>query len=74
VLFYDDVVAHPLDIDGSISPFIMVVGGLGYIGSHTVLDLLREGYNVLTIDDLSNSYENVLSRVRTLAVELCTAQ
>lgn len=37
----------------------MVIGGLGYIGSHTVLELLKEGYNVLIIDNLSNSYENV---------------
>ncbi len=74
VLFDDDVVADPLDIAGSSSTFIMVVGGLGYIGSHTVLELLKEGYNVLVIDDLSNSYEDVLSRVRCLAIEFCTAQ
>lgn len=73
VLFDDDVVADPLNIDGSTSSFIMVVGGLGYIGSHTVLELLKEGYNVLVIDDLSNSYESVLSRVRSLAIDFCTA-
>ncbi|KAF1835304.1 UDP-glucose 4-epimerase [Decorospora gaudefroyi] len=74
VLFDDDVVADPLDIAGSSSPFIMVVGGLGYIGSHTVLELLKEGYNVLVIDDLSNAYENVLSRIKSLAVEYCATQ
>jgi UDP-glucose 4-epimerase len=74
VLFDDDVAADPLNIDGFTSDFIMVVGGLGYIGSHTVLELLKEGYNVLVIDDLSNSYENVLSRVRILAADFCTAQ
>ncbi|KAH8723258.1 hypothetical protein GQ44DRAFT_761272 [Phaeosphaeriaceae sp. PMI808] len=74
VLFDDDVAADPLDINGSGSPFIMVVGGLGYIGSHTTLELLKEGYNVLVIDDLSNSYENVLERIRTLAMEFCTAE
>ena len=73
VLFDDDVVADPLDIAGSDSPFIMVVGGLGYIGSHTTLELLKEGYNVLVIDDLSNSYENVLSRIKILALEFCAA-
>jgi UDP-glucose 4-epimerase len=52
----------------------MVVGGLGYIGSHTVLELLKEGYNVLVIDDLSNSYADVLSRIRTLAVDFCAIQ
>jgi UDP-glucose 4-epimerase len=65
------VAADPLDINGYGLPFIMVVGGLGYIGSHTVLELLKESYNVLVIDDLSNSYADVLSRIRTLAVDFC---
>lgn len=73
LLFDDDVMADPLDIDGLDSSFIMVVGGLGYIGSHTTLELLKEGYNVLVIDDLSNSYENVLDRVRNLAADYCAA-
>jgi UDP-glucose 4-epimerase len=74
VLFDDDIAADPLHINGSDSRFIMVVGGLGYIGSHTTLELLKEGYNVVVVDDLSNSYENVLSRITTLATEYCTAQ
>ncbi|KAF2638319.1 UDP-glucose 4-epimerase [Massarina eburnea CBS 473.64] len=68
-LFDDDVSADPLDIAGTNSSFIMVVGGLGYIGSHTVLELLKENYNVLVIDDLSNSYESVLHRITVLAME-----
>jgi UDP-glucose 4-epimerase len=51
--------------------YILVVGGLGFIGSHTALELLKEGYNVIIIDDLSNSYANVFSKVRMLAVEFC---
>lgn len=74
VLFDDDVGADPLDIGGPSSPFIMVVGGLGYIGSHTVLELLKENYNVLIIDDLSNSYESVLHRIKALAAEHFAAQ
>lgn len=75
VLFDDyDVAADPLEINISSDPLIMVVGGLGYIGSHTVLELLKEGYNVLVIDDLSNSYESVLERIRTLAVESLSMQ
>ncbi|KAF1973635.1 UDP-glucose 4-epimerase [Bimuria novae-zelandiae CBS 107.79] len=70
VLFDEDIAADPLDIGGDASPsFIMVVGGLGYIGSHTVLELMRANYNVLIIDDLSNSYESVLHRIRALATE-----
>lgn len=47
--------------------YILVMGGLGYIGSHTTLELLKEGYNVIVVDDLSNSYELTLGRIRTLA-------
>jgi UDP-glucose 4-epimerase len=74
LLFDDDVAADPLDIAGVNSSFIMVVGGLGYIGSHTVLELLKENYNVLIIDDLSNSYESVLHRIKTLATEYFATQ
>ena len=68
-LFEDDIAADPLDIVNATSSFIMVVGGLGYIGSHTVLELLKENYNVLVIDDLSNSYKSVLHRISALAME-----
>ena len=37
------------------SKTILVTGGCGYIGSHTVLQLLEQGYNVVVIDNLSNS-------------------
>ncbi|KAI7154847.1 UDP-glucose 4-epimerase [Hortaea werneckii] len=51
--------------------YIMVLGGLGYIGSHTVLELLQEGFNVVVVDDLSNSFKNVLTRITTLAQAHC---
>lgn len=34
---------------------ILVTGGAGFIGSHTVVELLEEDYNVVVIDNLSNS-------------------
>ena len=34
---------------------ILVTGGLGYIGSHTIVELLMKNYNVICIDNLSNS-------------------
>ena len=49
----------------------MVIGGLGYIGSHTTLELLKEGYNVIVVDDLSNSFDNVVARVKKLALQHC---
>ncbi|CAI7669789.1 unnamed protein product [Penicillium bialowiezense] len=46
---------------------ILVTGGLGFIGSHTTLELLKASYNVIVIDNLSNSFEVVFDRVSTLA-------
>ncbi|CZR58563.1 related to UDP-glucose 4-epimerase [Phialocephala subalpina] len=46
--------------------FILVVGGLGFIGSHTSWELLRSGQNVIIIDNLSNSDRNVLDKLEYL--------
>lgn len=45
---------------------ILVTGGMGYIGSHTCVELLNAGYGVIILDDLSNSKEAVLGRIETL--------
>jgi UDP-glucose 4-epimerase len=42
---------------------ILVTGGLGFIGSHTVVELQNEGFNVVIIDNLSNSTEEVLKGI-----------
>ncbi|MPM19323.1 UDP-glucose 4-epimerase [bioreactor metagenome] len=42
---------------------ILVTGGLGYIGSHTVVELINAGFDVVIADDLSNSEESVLERI-----------
>ena len=39
---------------------ILVTGGTGYIGSHTVVELQEAGYDVIVVDDLSNSGIDVL--------------
>jgi len=45
---------------------ILVTGGLGFIGSHTVVELQTEGFEVIIIDDCSNSSENVLNGVTAI--------
>jgi len=58
---------------------VLVTGGCGYIGSHTIVDLLENGFEVVSIDNLVNSSEEVLDgifkitgkRVKNYAVDLC---
>lgn len=45
---------------------ILVTGGLGYIGSHTVVALQNAGYEVVIIDDCSNAEENFLERITSI--------
>ena len=45
---------------------ILVTGGLGYIGSHTVVELISQGYQVLIADNLSNSRAEVLDGIETI--------
>ena len=42
---------------------ILVTGGTGYIGSHTVVDLLNNGYDVVIVDNYCNSKPEVLNRI-----------
>ena len=45
---------------------ILVTGGTGYIGSHTVVELINHGYDVTIIDNLYNSKENVLDKIEKI--------
>ena len=45
---------------------ILVTGGTGYIGSHTVVQLLNAGHNVVILDNLCNSNRGVLQRIESL--------
>mgnify|MGYP001853991899 FL=1 len=45
---------------------ILVTGGAGYIGSHTCLELLNQGHEVVVADNLCNSCEEALNRVKEL--------
>lgn len=45
---------------------ILVTGGLGFIGSHTCCELLDEGYEVVVVDNLSNSKIDVIDKIKTI--------
>lgn len=45
---------------------ILVTGGCGYIGSHTCVELLNNGYEVVVLDNLSNSKVTVLEKIKTI--------
>lgn len=46
---------------------ILVTGGAGYIGSHTTVELLNQGYNVVIADSFVNSSEEVINRIEDIA-------
>ncbi len=45
---------------------ILVTGGAGYIGSHTTVELLQAGYDVVVVDNFCNSHSEVLNRIQAL--------
>ena len=64
------LVNSPLDYEGKPMKKILVTGGAGYIGSHTTLVLLEAGYEVVVLDNFSNSFPESLVRV----AETCGSQ
>ena len=58
---------------------VLVTGGCGFIGSHTIVDLLHSGYRVISVDNYSNSEPEVIDRIAAItgvtvqnyAVDLC---
>ncbi len=45
---------------------VLVTGGAGYIGTHTVVELQQAGYEVVVVDNLSNASEKALKRVEAI--------
>jgi len=63
-----------LPLTHTLSTTILLTGGSGYIGSHTAVELLSRGYNVVVMDDLSNSKRESCRRALKLATaEVSTA-
>lgn len=61
---------------------VLVCGGAGYIGSHTCIELLAAGYDIIVADNFSNSCPEAVERTRELAgkdfplveIDLCDAE
>ena len=62
--------AHRLS--NPLSPQVCVTGGAGYIGSHTCLEMLQEGYEVVGLDSLYNATREALNRVEALTGKTVT--
>lgn len=45
---------------------ILVTGGCGYIGSHTIVDLIENGFDPISLDNLTNSDESALEAIRQI--------
>ena len=45
---------------------ILVTGGAGFIGSHTLIELYKAGHTAVVVDNLSNSSSEALNRVKTI--------
>ena len=45
---------------------ILVTGGTGFIGSHTAVELFNAGYEVILLDDFSNSSSKILTQLETI--------
>jgi UDP-glucose 4-epimerase len=45
---------------------ILVTGGLGFIGSHTIIELSKSNYNIIVIDNLSNSSVDIIDKIEKM--------
>ena len=46
---------------------VLVTGGAGYIGSHTVVELLNRGEEIVIVDNFSNSKPEMLDKIKEIA-------
>ncbi|KAK0103059.1 hypothetical protein ONS95_000764 [Cadophora gregata] len=68
ILFNDDDIDNAVHRTTSVQ-YILVVGGCGFIGSHTVWELAKAGYSVIVVDNLSNAFRSVFDRLETMVTD-----
>ena len=49
---------------------VLVTGGLGYIGSHTVVEVIQKGYEVIIGDNLSNSSIETIKKIEQIIIKI----
>lgn len=49
---------------------VLVTGGLGFIGSHTVVDLFNNNYNVIIVDNLENTHFKIKESIEKIAKKM----
>ena len=48
---------------------ILITGGAGYIGSHCAIDFMKQGYEVIILDNLSTGHMEIIERLRDFSFE-----
>ena len=48
---------------------ILLAGGAGYIGSHTAVELIKAGYDVMIVDNYDNSCPEVINRIERINIK-----
>ena len=48
---------------------ILITGGAGYIGSHSAIDFIKQGYDVVILDNLSTGHNEIIERIRNFSLK-----
>lgn len=57
-------------MDSTKSKCVLLTGGAGYVGSHTIIPLIESGYEVVVLDNLSNACKGMLYYILLICVKL----
>lgn len=57
-------------MDNTKGKCVLLTGGAGYVGSHTIIPLIESGYEVVVLDNLSNACKGMLFGILVISVKL----